>query len=133
VLIEQGRGRLGLESYLAGRGSEAFYLSVITVSELLHGVHGALDLRVKARRSAWFESMLERMPILPIDTSTARAHSQVWSHPAEAGRMIGPMIDGSPRVASPTDSLWRRQTRASSSEDRDRGSSSGPPVRERGA
>jgi len=90
VLFEQERGRLCLEPHLAGRESEEFYLSVITVSELLHVVHRASDPQVKARRSAWTESMLERMPILPIDTSTARAHSQVWSHLAEAGRMIGP-------------------------------------------
>jgi len=90
ILIERERGRLSIEPFLAGRESEEFYLSVITVSELLHGVHRASDPQMKARRSAWVESMLERMPILPIDTSTARAHSQLWSYLAEAGRMIGP-------------------------------------------
>jgi tRNA(fMet)-specific endonuclease VapC len=90
VLIEHERGRLSLDPYLDGRESEEFFLSVITVSELLHGVHRASDPQVKARRSAWVESMLDRMPILTIDTSTARAHSQVWSHLAEIGRMIGP-------------------------------------------
>jgi tRNA(fMet)-specific endonuclease VapC len=90
ILIEQERGRLSLESHLVGRETEEFFLSVITVSELLHGVHRAPDPDVKARRSAWVEALLERMPILPIDLPTARAHSQVWSHLAEAGRMIGP-------------------------------------------
>lgn len=90
VLIEQERGRLSLEAHVGGREDEEFFLSVITVSELLHGVHRATDPEVKAKRSAWVEAIIDRMPILPIDTSTARAHSQVWSHLAAGGSMIGP-------------------------------------------
>jgi tRNA(fMet)-specific endonuclease VapC len=41
VLIDHERGRLDLESRVAGREDEPFFLSVITVSELLHGVHRA--------------------------------------------------------------------------------------------
>jgi predicted nucleic acid-binding protein len=42
VLIEYERGRIDLETRIAGRRQEEFYLSVITASELLHGVHRAV-------------------------------------------------------------------------------------------
>lgn len=39
ILIEHERGRLDLERHLLPRREEAFFLSVVTASELLHGVH----------------------------------------------------------------------------------------------
>ena len=90
ILIEQERGRLDLHPILTGREDEEFFLSVITASELLHGVHRALDPAVRARRSAWVEAVLERFPLLPVDLATARAHAQVWAELAARGELIGP-------------------------------------------
>ena len=90
VLIEYERRRLDLDRHLAQRQQEEFFLSVITVSELLHGVHRAVQSEVRAKRSAFVEALLERFPLLPIDLATARAHAQVWAELAVAGRMIGP-------------------------------------------
>jgi len=90
VLIEHERRRLDLDRHLAQRQQEEFFLSVITVSELLHGVHRAVQLEVRAKRSAFVEALLERFPLLPIDLATARAHAQVWAELAVAGRIIGP-------------------------------------------
>lgn len=90
ILIEYERKRLDLERYLAQRQQEEFFLSVITVSELLHGVHRAVQSEVRAKRSAFVEALLERFPLLPIDLAIARAHAQVWTELAVAGRMIGP-------------------------------------------
>ncbi len=90
VLIEYERRRLDLDRHLAQRQQEEFFLSVITVSELLHGVHRAVQSEVRAKRSAFVEALLERFPLLPIDLVTARAHAQVWAELAVAGRMIGP-------------------------------------------
>ena len=50
ILIEAERGRLDLEPYVAQRQDEEFFLSVITASELLHGVHRAV--RPEVRRAA---------------------------------------------------------------------------------
>lgn len=90
ILIEYERRRLDLEHYLAQRQQETFFLSVVTVSELLHGVHRAVQSEVRAKRSAFVEGLLESFPLLPIDLATARAHAQVWAELIVAGRMIGP-------------------------------------------
>ena len=90
VLIEHERGRVNLEPHLAGREQEEFFLSVITASELLHGVHRAADPNVHARRAAFVEAVLERFPLLPVDLATARAHAQLWAGLMAEGRLIGP-------------------------------------------
>lgn len=41
VLIPLERGLNGLDALIEGRESEPFGISVVTVSELLHGVHRA--------------------------------------------------------------------------------------------
>ncbi|MGF1472559.1 MAG: type II toxin-antitoxin system VapC family toxin [Rubrobacteraceae bacterium] len=90
VLIEHERGRLKLEPRLWGRQDEEFFLSVVTASELLHGVHRAQNERIRARRSAWVEAVLEMFPVLEIDLATARSHARLWAELAAAGRLIGP-------------------------------------------
>lgn len=89
VLIAPERGRFGVEQWLAGREDEEFFVSVITASELLHGVHRANAPDVRARRSAFVEAVLARFPLLSIDLATARAHAQLWAELASGGRMIG--------------------------------------------
>jgi tRNA(fMet)-specific endonuclease VapC len=77
------------EQRVAGREEEAFYLSVVTVSELLHGVHRAADRARRARRSAYVEAVLDQFPILPVDLPTARAHAELWAGLAAAGTPVG--------------------------------------------
>lgn len=90
VLIKHERGRLDLNRHLEGRSEEDFFLSVVTASELLHGVHRAQSTTQRNRRSAWVEAILDRFPLLTIDLATARAHAQLWAGLAEQGRIIGP-------------------------------------------
>jgi tRNA(fMet)-specific endonuclease VapC len=90
ILIEAERGRLDLESHVAQRQEEEFFLSVITASELLHGVHRAIQPEVRTKRAAFVEGILERFPLLPVDLATARAHAQVRAELMAAGQMIGP-------------------------------------------
>lgn len=90
VLIEHERGRVDLARLLRGREEEEFFLSVITASELLHGVRRAADAGIRARRSAWVEAILERFPVLPVDLPSARTHAQLWADLAAEGRLIGP-------------------------------------------
>jgi tRNA(fMet)-specific endonuclease VapC len=90
ILIEAERGRLDLEPHVARHSEEEAFLSVVTASELLHGVHRAVRPGVRARRSAFVEGILERFPLLPIDLACARAHAQLWAELALAGTLIGP-------------------------------------------
>lgn len=89
VLIDHERGRLDLSTRLQGREEEEFFLSVVTASELLHGVHRATEASVRARRAAFVEAVLDRFPILPVDLGTARAHALLWADLAAVGRVIG--------------------------------------------
>jgi len=90
ILIEAERRRLDLAQHVAQRQEEEFFLSVITASELLHGVHRAVRPEVRTKRSAFVEAILERFPLLSVDLAIARAHAQVWADLAAAGMMIGP-------------------------------------------
>lgn len=75
---------------LAERGQAAFdfgrfqdegtaYISAITASELLIGVHRAKDPGVRVRRTAFVEALLTALPALPVDLETARVHAQLLS------------------------------------------------------
>lgn len=90
VLIGFERDRAAIEQRLAGREDEEFFLSVITASELLHGVHRAKTAAIRARRSAFVEAVLSRFPLLSVDLPTARAHARLWAELASSGKMIGP-------------------------------------------
>jgi tRNA(fMet)-specific endonuclease VapC len=90
ILIEAERGRLDLEPHVKRHGDEEAFISVVTASELLHGVHRATQPDVRARRSAFVEGILERFPLLSVDLACARAHAQLWADLRQAGALIGP-------------------------------------------
>lgn len=69
-------------------GDEERAISVITVSELLHGVLRATGAR-RARRSAFVEHVLTGMNPIPITEHVARVHAGVWAELAERGQAIG--------------------------------------------
>jgi predicted nucleic acid-binding protein len=89
VLIDHERGRVDLREHVKGRESEGFFLSVITASELLHGVHRAGDPGIRARRSAFVEGVLGTFPLLPVEIATARMHARLRADLAVQGRLIG--------------------------------------------
>jgi len=78
-----------IEARIEGRGDEDIFLSVVTVSELLHGVHRARDASQRARRSAYVEAVIDQIPVLAIDMPTARAHAELWAGLAAAGTPVG--------------------------------------------
>ncbi len=90
ILIESERGALDLLPYVEARPDEESFISVVTASELLHGVHRAPSPESRARRSAFVEGILERFPLLEIDLATSRAHAQTWADLSASGRPIGP-------------------------------------------
>lgn len=89
ILIENERRRIDFDRWIGTDDDRAFFISVVSASELLHGVHRATDPAVRARRAAWVEAVLDRFPLLPIDLAVARVHSAVWAELAARGTPIG--------------------------------------------
>lgn len=69
-------------------GEEDRAISVITVSELLHGVHRASGAQ-RARRGAFVEHLLAGMRALEITEQIARVHADIWAQLAANGEVIG--------------------------------------------
>ena len=88
VFIDCERRGGGVAELAAGREDEECFLSVITASELLHGVHRATDADVRTRRAAFVEALLEVWPVLPLGLATARTHSRLWASLMAAGTLI---------------------------------------------
>lgn len=89
VLINAEKSGADVSSHISGREEEDMFLSVVSASELLHGVHRASDSKTKAKRLAFVEGLLADIPVLPIDLATARSHAQLWAELARRGQMIG--------------------------------------------
>jgi tRNA(fMet)-specific endonuclease VapC len=86
VLVNAERRGLPLERAL---GDQDRAISVITASELLHGVHRATDGHVRARRQAFVEHLIAAIEPLPVTTSVARVHAEVWAGLEREGETIG--------------------------------------------
>jgi tRNA(fMet)-specific endonuclease VapC len=89
VIIDYERYKRDITPFIQERLYEEFFLSVISASEFLHGVHRARDPGIRSRRLAFVESILSMFPILNIDLPTARIHAELWSHLESQGLMIG--------------------------------------------
>jgi tRNA(fMet)-specific endonuclease VapC len=90
VLIDAERGRVDLAAQIDRHPDEDAFLSVVTASELLHGVHRATTAAQRSRRSAFVEGLLQRFSVLDVDLATARAHARLWADLAAAGSRVGP-------------------------------------------
>lgn len=89
ILIFWEKNQTDLHSYIAGKEEDAFFISVISASELLHGVHRATNPGIKSRRQAFVEGVLNHFPILQIDLLVARTHANLWANLQGNGQMIG--------------------------------------------
>ena len=87
LLIDAERG-VGTGAVEAVLGDEERAISVITVSELLHGVRRTTGAR-RARRSAFVEHLLAGIRAIPITEPVARVHAEVWAQQAARGQVIG--------------------------------------------
>jgi tRNA(fMet)-specific endonuclease VapC len=85
VDLERGVANPDVEG---GIGEEDRAISVITVSELLHGVHRASAAQ-RARRNAFVEHLLAGMRAIEITEQIARVHADIWAHLAARGEVIG--------------------------------------------
>lgn len=85
VDLERGVANPTVEQAL---GEEDRAISVITVSELLHGVHRASGAQ-RTRRRAFVEHLLAGMQSLEITEPIARVHAEIWARLATEGETIG--------------------------------------------
>jgi tRNA(fMet)-specific endonuclease VapC len=87
VLVDLERGVANPEVD-AAIGDAERAISVIAVSELLHGVHRATGAQ-RARRSAFVEHLLAGMRAIEITEPIARVHAEIWAQLAAKGELIG--------------------------------------------
>lgn len=86
VLVDAERHGLSIEGDF---DTETATISVVTASELLHGVHRANEEGVRARRAAFVEGLLAALDPLPVTLPVARAHARIWAELEQGGKMIG--------------------------------------------
>ncbi len=89
VLIEAERRESEINQFSESRKEEVFGLSVITVAELLHGVHRADSTERRLKRSAYVEKVIELFPIYAFEISVARIYAELWSDLSKKGVQIG--------------------------------------------
>lgn len=88
ILVAAERGQLDLAAALADHRDEAFAISAVTASELLHGVHRVARAK-RAATEVFVEGILERLPILPFDLRSARVHARLWAEAVASGNTVG--------------------------------------------
>ena len=89
VLIEAERRESEIQQFAESREEEVFGLSVISVAELLHGVHRADSIKRRLKRSAYVEKVIELFPIYNFEISIARIYAELWSDMNKRGIQIG--------------------------------------------
>ncbi len=69
--------------------AERVYASVVTVAELLMGVHRANTEERKRRRSIFVEAVISGVEVLDFTIGAARIHAEIYADLAKMGQMIG--------------------------------------------
>jgi len=89
ILVSLERGNIEIDDLIRGREKEPFGISVITVAELLHGVHRAAPQRRRLKREAFVERIIETFPIYPFDLHASRIYARLWAGLAKKGIGVG--------------------------------------------
>lgn len=92
MLIALEREDLDPQHLIEGQEDEVFGLSVITASELLHGVHRADTSKRRLKRSAYVERILEDFTIFPFDLAVSRIYAELWQLFRKQGKGLAPTI-----------------------------------------
>jgi tRNA(fMet)-specific endonuclease VapC len=86
VLVDAERGGGGLGGLPE---DDEHAISIITASELLHGVHRAPDGARRTQRRAFVEHVLAELEVLPITLEVGRIHADIWAQLEAAGDLVG--------------------------------------------
>lgn len=89
VLIAAERGKLEFERVLRDHADEPVAIATITASELLHGVHRAVEPSQRARREAFVERLLVNLSLIPFDLVVARVHARLSAELAAKVSLVG--------------------------------------------
>ncbi|MBM4034397.1 MAG: type II toxin-antitoxin system VapC family toxin [Planctomycetes bacterium] len=89
ILIAHERLRLDVRSLVRSFVGEDCLLSVITASELFHGIHRAKNPDIRARREEFVESVLRELTLVNVDLAIARQHAKAGAELEEKGKPIG--------------------------------------------
>jgi len=89
ALVAAERGRLRLQDVLTGSEDESVAISVITASEMLHGIQRARTVEQASKRQQFVSFILDLFPIIPIDLEVAQIHARIWAELQVRGEMIG--------------------------------------------
>lgn len=89
LLIAAERGRVQLHQVISNRWDEPLAISVITASELLHGIHRASTPEQADKRRQFVEFVLSLFPVIAIELEVARCHARIWAELQVRGQLIG--------------------------------------------
>jgi predicted nucleic acid-binding protein len=88
VLISLERGTLRPSAVVEGRENQVFGISVVSMAELLHGVHRATPLARRLKRQAFVEKVIAEFTAFAFDAAAARIYALIWSQLAAKGTQI---------------------------------------------
>ncbi|MCI0412024.1 PIN domain-containing protein [bacterium] len=89
IIIALERETITPLALIEGSESEAFGISVVTVSELLHGVHRAAPVARRIKREAFVEKVIAEFTLFPFDIAATRIYAQIWAEVAAKGIQVG--------------------------------------------
>lgn len=90
VLIAAERKLFELAAFLESEApTEPVFTTVVTASELWHGVERAEHEARRVKRRAFVEAVIEATPVLSFDLACARQHAQLWARLENKGERIG--------------------------------------------
>lgn len=85
IFIDAENGCLDLRLLDSFSHHDEVFISVITVTELLTGVHMAASADVRVRRSAFVEGVIGSIPILDFTEAVARTYAEIHSFFVKSG------------------------------------------------
>jgi len=80
VFIDAENGRLDLKNLDTFSEYGEVFISAITISELLAGVHLAKTADIRIQRSAFVESIIAKIPVLEFNEEVARCYGELYAH-----------------------------------------------------
>ena len=88
VLIDLERRGLS-SATLRQREDESVAISVVSIAELLFGLHRAATETQRARRESFIANTMETLDLIPFDLAVASRYAGIWSELVTAGQRIG--------------------------------------------
>lgn len=89
-LVAGEKAGIRLSELRGALNAQDCFISVVTASELLVGVHRATHPVARLRRSRRVEEVLDDFEIIPVELPVARVHARIQTELAVRGTPIGP-------------------------------------------